>query len=163
MLKRKPSFFERLTGAIKIEDADDGFLDEEDDYRNEKPVQSSRKEQNGQEESAEEDGQLTVDMYETDNEIVIKSIVAGVRAEDLDISINRESVVIRGKREGEQSVRNENYFHRELYWGSFSRTILRPSEVDVELAEAIEKHGLLIIRLPKLNKDKQTKLRVKSH
>ena len=92
---------------------------------------------------------------------MIKTMVAGVRPEDLDISITRDMVTIRGKREGERTVNEPDYFHKELYWGTFSRTILLPQEVEVEEAEAIEKHGLLIIRLPKLNKNKQAKLKVK--
>jgi HSP20 family molecular chaperone IbpA len=80
---------------------------------------------------------------------VIKTIVAGVKPEDLDISISRDMVTIRGKREEVREVSDEDYFHRELYWGSFSRTILLPEEIDVEAAEASERHGLLTVRLPK--------------
>lgn len=108
-----------------------------------------------------EEGELTIDVYQTPSEIVIKSMVAGVKPEDLDISITRDMVVIKGKRETERFVKDEDYFHQELYWGSFSRTIMLPSEVEVEEADAIEKHGLLIIRLPKIDKNKQTRLRVK--
>ena len=108
------------------------------------------------------DGQLTIDVYQTPSDVVIKTMVAGVKPEDLDIDISRDMVTIRGKRESEKVVSEEDYFHKELYWGSFSRTVLLPQEIDVEEAEAIEKHGLLIIRLPKINKDKQTKLKVRS-
>jgi len=108
-----------------------------------------------------EEGELTIDVYQTPSEIVIKSMVAGVKPEDLDISITRDMVVIKGKRETEKFVKDDDYFHRELYWGSFSRSIMLPAEVEVEEADAIEKHGLLIIRLPKIDKNKQTRLRVK--
>ena len=113
------------------------------------------------EESVEE-GQLTVDVYQNANDIVIKTIVAGVKPEDLDISISRDMVTIRGKREETRGIDESNYFHKELYWGSFSRTIMLSQEIDSESATAIEKFGLLIITLPKLNKDKQTKIKVKS-
>ena len=109
----------------------------------------------------EEEGQLTIDMYQTPSEIVIKSMVAGVKPEDLDISITRDMITIKGKRETERFVKDEDYFHQELYWGSFSRTIVLPAEIEVEEADAIEKHGLLILRLPKIDKNKQTRLRVK--
>ena len=108
-----------------------------------------------------EDGQLTVDVYQTPSQIIIKTMVAGVRPEDLDVSITRDMVTIKGKRETERSVSDENYFHRELYWGSFSRTIMLPAEVEVEECEAVEKHGLLILTLPKIDKHKETKLKVK--
>lgn len=150
--KKKTSFFERLTGAIKIEEPEDEITEEEEEFLDEE-----------EEEISEEVGQLTIDMHENDNEIVIKSIVAGVKPEDLDISISRDMVTVKGKREGDSTVKDGDYFHRELYWGSFSRTIILPSEIDTEEVEAVEKHGLLIIRLPKVNKDKKTKVKVKSH
>jgi HSP20 family protein len=89
-------------------------------------------------------------------------MAAGVRPEDLDLSITRDMVIIRGKREETRGVDDSDYFHKELYWGSFSRSIMLPQEVDAENATAIEKFGLLIITLPKLNKDKQTRVKVKS-
>ena len=88
-------------------------------------------------------------------------MVAGVRPEDLDISITRDMVTIKGTRQEERETTKENYHHQELYWGSFSRTIMLPAEIDTEEAGAIEKHGLLILTLPKIDKEKKTKLRVK--
>lgn len=168
MSKQKKSFFQRLTGAVDI---DDGY---DDEYENEAPVRQTpdtrgrmpatdlrdEQEQWLEEEAAE--GQLTVDVYQTPDEIVIRSIVAGVRPDDLDISISRDMVTIRGAREEHKEVAEDNYFHKELYWGSFSRTVLLPAEVEVEEASAQEKHGLLTIRLPKIDKEKQTKLKVKT-
>jgi len=150
-MAKKRSFFERLTGAVSVEDYENDLVPEE-------PEQG---EKSWMEEDSGE-GQLTVDVYQTTNEIVVKTMVAGVRPEDLDISITRDMVTVKGKREAERTVSHEDYFHKELYWGSFSRTILLPAEVDVEEAEASEKHGLLTIKLPKINKDKQAKLRVKA-
>ena len=89
--------------------------------------------------------------------------IAGVRPEDLNVSITRDMVTIHGHREEAHEVTENDYFSRELYWGSFSRNILLPQEVDVEGAEASEKHGLLTIKLPKLDKHRETKLKVKSN
>jgi HSP20 family protein len=142
----KRSFFERLTGAVKLEE--------------EAPLEEA-------EVSAkpsifdEEEAQLTVDVYDAGDEIVVKTMVAGVKPEDLDVSISRDSVTIHGKREEDRTVAKDDYFHRELYWGSFSRTVVLPEEVDVDEAEAIEKYGLLILRLPKLDKNRSTKLKVR--
>lgn len=108
------------------------------------------------------EGELTVDVFETPSHIVIKTIVAGVRKENLEISLSRDMVVVKGKREMEEEIEDGDYFHKELYWGSFSRTILLPQEVDIEKAEATENQGLLTIRLPKIDKGRQTKLRIKS-
>ena len=89
-------------------------------------------------------------------------MVAGVMPDNLNITITRDSITIRGKREENKSINSENYFIQELYWGSFSRTISLPEEIDPEEAEAIEKHGLLIIKLPKIDKNRETKLKIKS-
>ena len=149
-MQNKRSFFERLTGAVKLEDElnDPRGQDEGHD----KPnifVES------------EEDAQLTVDVFQTPSEIVIKTMVAGVRPEDLDVSITRDSVTIHGQREEDRTLAGDDYFHKELYWGSFSRTIILPEEVDVDGAEASEKFGMLTLRLPKLDKNRQTKLKVR--
>ncbi len=148
--KEKRSFFERLTGSVHVDDD------------MEVPVLShhtDKKETSWMEEP--EEGVLSVDVYETTNDIIIKTMVAGVRPEDLDISITRETVTIRGKREEDRTVSAEDYFHRELYWGVFSRTVVLPKEVDIEEAEAIEKYGLLILKLPKIDKHREARLKVK--
>lgn len=111
----------------------------------------------------EEAGELAVDVYQTPSHIVIKAMIAGVRPEDMDVSITRDIVTIRGKREQHTEGTAGNFFFQELYWGSFARTIILPQEVEIEEAEATEKHGLLIIRLPKLDKSRQAKLKVKSN
>src|SRR3989344_5965428 len=153
MAQNKKSFFERLTGTINMADVGNGNETEE-----RVPTKSEKAswldEDNGV-------GQLGVDVYQTPENIFIKAMVAGVKPEDLDVSITRDMVTIKGKREEARTVSEDDYFVKELYWGEFSRTILLPAEVEAENAEAFEKHGLLIIRLPKINKDKQTKLRVK--
>lgn len=113
-------------------------------------------------EDTEKDAELTVDVHQTPEMIVIKSMIAGVRPEDLDVSITRDSVTIRGKREEERTDESDDYLMRELYWGSFSRTVSLPEEIDVDAAEAVEKHGLLILKLPKLDKKRQSKLKVRT-
>jgi HSP20 family molecular chaperone IbpA len=109
------------------------------------------------------EGELSVDVYQTPTHIVIKAMIAGVKPEDLDVSITRDMVTIRGKRERHTEGGSGDYFFEELYWGSFSRTIVLPQEVEIEEAEAVEKHGLLIIRLPKMDKGRQAKLKVRSN
>lgn len=154
-MKDNRSFFEKLTGSIKMDD-----MPETDTEITKMPGKTGLDSEALYDEEAEE-GQLTVDLYQTPTEIIIKSMVAGVKPEDLDISITRDMVTIKGKRETERFVKDEDYFHRELYWGSFSRTIMLPAEIEVEEADAVEKHGLLILRLPKIDKNRQTRLKVK--
>jgi HSP20 family protein len=105
---------------------------------------------------------MAIDMYESDNELVIQGMIAGVTPENLHISITRTSVTIKGKRTGPQGIPDEHYVSRELYWGPFSRVIELPYEVDTDGAEAIEKYGLLIIRLPKVDTERTAELKVKS-
>jgi HSP20 family protein len=160
-MAKKPSFFDRLTGAGNYETDFDSF---EDEAPQAKPVRGAQP-QSVQPVAmqSEEVGaaQLTVDVYQTDSDIIIRALVAGVRPEDLDIAITRDMVTIKGKRVEQKEVQENNYVYQELYWGAFERTVVLPAEVDVDMAEASEKHGLLTIRLPKINKDRQTRLKVK--
>ena len=149
MAKDKRSFFERLTGSVSLP-------------RETETPQPDSREENWMS-GAVEEGELNVDVYQNQNEIVIKTMVAGVKPEDLDVAISRDMVTIKGKRESERMVADDDYFHKELYWGSFSRTVVLPQEIDVDAAEAIEKHGLLIIKLPKLDKNRQTRLKVRGN
>lgn len=161
---KKPSFLERLTGAGGSDEFDEVLdnnqpeemadtEDEEYDEESEWP---------GQENEPEEIGELPVDMYQTGDSIVIRALVAGVSPDDLDIAITRDMVTIKGMREEIQEAPDDDYYHRELYWGGFSRTILLPEEVLIDEADAKEKHGLLEIILPKVDKDRTTKLKVKA-
>lgn len=112
------------------------------------------------EEDAEE-GQLMVDIYEDGPYIVIQSTVAGVKPEDIDISLQEETLTIRGSRARAEAVKEDNFYYRELYWGAFSRSIILPEEVDFSKAEASIKNGFLTIRLPKKDKgEKKLKVRV---
>lgn len=154
-MKDNRSFFEKLTGSVRLDD--ESALESPENKLGSKTSSIHDDSLLGE----TEEGELTIDVYQTPTEIIIKSMVAGVKPEDLDISITRDLVTIKGKRETERFVKDEDYFHQELYWGSFSRTIMLPAEIEVEESEAIEKHGLLILRLPKIDKNKQTKLRVK--
>jgi HSP20 family protein len=159
----KRSFFERLTGAVKIDEPEDELTEVEDDEEQVPHAGASRQPQwMAVAEEQEEDGQLAVDVYQDNNDIIIKTMVAGVKPEDLDVSISRDMVTIKGKREQGRLVRDDDFFHQELYWGTFSRSIVLPHEIDPDGAEAMEKYGLLIIKLPKLDKNRATRLRVKS-
>jgi len=160
------SFFEKLTGAS---DMDDEFNLEEvpENAKKLKIEKTTDRETRSSEEDWEEteeeiEGELTIDMYQTPDKIIVKTIVAGVKPDDLDISITRDMITIRGKREEKHIISEEDYFSKELYWGSFSRTITLPAEIEVEEADAREENGLLTITLPKIDKHRETKLKVKS-
>ena len=127
-----------------------------------KEKKNSAKNENSIAELMEEgEGQLAIDVYQAPDEIVVESTIAGVNPEDLDIDITPESVTIRGKRTKEKKIQNEDYFYQECYWGKFSRSIILPQEVDPESATASLKNGVLTIQMPKLNRKKSKKLKVK--
>lgn len=110
----------------------------------------------------EAEGQLTVDVFQTPTEIVVQSTVAGIDPANLDIAVTNESVTIKGKREKAEEVKDEDYFYQECYWGRFARSIILPHEVDAERATAMMKNGVLTVRMPKLQRDKTKKLKVKA-
>jgi len=112
---------------------------------------------------ADQEGQLTIDVYQTDTDIVIKSTIAGVKPEDLDIQINNDMVTIRGERRKEDEIRDEDYYYQECYWGSFSRSIILPVDVQANKAEAIMKNGILTLRLPKAETAKARKIQVRGY
>jgi len=164
---KKPSFLERLTGNQA--DEYDRVLDDEHQFGEDDDLavdeQEYQEEENWEEPDAgpAQDGELPVDMYQTDDHIVIRALVAGVSPNDLEISITRDMVTVRGVREEYQEANDDGYFHRELFWGSFSRTLLLPEEVAIDEAEAQEKHGMLEIKLPKLDKHRTTQLKVRTN
>ncbi len=109
-----------------------------------------------------EEGQLTVDVYQTDNDIVIKSTIAGVTADDIDVSITNDMVTIKGNRKSDEKIKESDYYYQELYWGSFSRSIILPEEIDADKAKAIMKNGVLTLRLPKMSKSRIKRVRIGS-
>lgn len=167
-MPKKRSFLERLTGSIRLEDDEEEESSPSNPYAgpmkriNIKDKEETVNENKELEVTEEQDAELTLDLYQTENEIIVQAMIAGVHPDNLSINITRDSITIRGRREENQSIDKENYFLKELYWGTFSRTIALPEEVNIEEAEALEKHGLLIIKLPKIDKNKETKLKVKS-
>ena len=106
------------------------------------------------------EGQLAIDVYETPAEIVIKSTIAGAKPADLDVGIEDNTVNIRGSRHNEENIKGENYLYQECYWGTFSRSIILPTEVDSDKAEASLKDGVLTIRIPKIVREKEKKIKI---
>lgn len=106
-------------------------------------------------------GQLAVDVYQTSKEIIIKSTIAGVQPEDLDISINNDMVVIKGTRRQEELIAEDDYIYKECHWGGFSRSIILPIDVKEDKIKANLKNGILTIVLPKAGKSKVKIVEVK--
>ena len=178
-----PSFFEKLRNSMGIEEEEleeeehkqkkpgektQGKKNEDEEGEKEKKVQvkSSKKEDAiSSEEHApdwfEPEGELAVDVYQTDDEIVIQSTIAGVKPEDLDISIENDVVTISGERKNIIEDKGKNYFYQECFWGAFSREIILPEEVDGGRAEATMKEGVFTLRIPKIERQKIKKVKVR--
>ena len=150
---KKQSFFQKLTGAINTEE--EFMFDEPQKHATSDQVNLLAQEK-------DQEAELAVDVSQTPSEIVIKTMVAGVLPDDLDVSITQEMVILKGSRREMYEADDSDYFHRELYWGAFSRTIILPSEVKPDEANAELRNGLLSIRLPKIDKQKQTKVKIKT-
>lgn len=107
------------------------------------------------------EGQLAVDVYQTNGDIIIKSTIAGVKPENLDITVNSDMVTIKGKRELEEIVDEDNYYYKECYWGGFSRSIILPEEIRPDKVNAQIKNGVLTITMPKLKGRSTAKVKVR--
>lgn len=108
-----------------------------------------------------EEGQLSIDIYETEKNIVIKSTIAGVKPNDLDISIDNDMLTIRGQRHDEAGEEGRDYLYQECYWGSFSRSVILPVEVDAKKIDAALENGVLTIILKKSKKTKRVGVKIK--
>lgn len=183
MTKVKRSFLEKLTGARKIEPEEyntervirpsSNFYEERETemFVDTQPRPMERLEPMEREMGREEvyqnapaddnEGQLTIDVYQTDNDVVIKSTIAGVKPEDLDVSINNDMITIRGERRQDEQVAPENYYYQECYWGSFSRSVILPIDVMADKIEASMKNGILTVRMPKAINAKTKKIQVR--
>jgi len=184
-MNKKPSFLERLTGVMEEEEetknvplnkAEEKEPEEEEEVKSPlrpKDSEASKKEKKialppepektAQEWLPDSEGQLTIDVYQTPTDIVIKSTIAGVSPEDLDITITNDMVTIKGKREKDEVISGGDYYYQECYWGAFSRSVILPVDVEAEKADASMKNGILTIRLPKIEKIKTKKIRVISN
>ena len=108
-----------------------------------------------------DEGQLSVDVIETPDAVVIVTAIAGVKPEDLDLYISEDVVTIRGSRADEHAgTRGATFHFRECYWGGFSRTIVLPSHIKPDGADAVMKNGILTITLPKASFETKISVRV---
>jgi len=108
----------------------------------------------------EPEGELAIDVYQTDKDIVVQTAVAGVRPEELDISVENDVVSLRGVRKNPNEQEKKHYLHQECFWGPFSRQVFLPEEVDLKNVEAQMRDGVLTLRLPKLNREQTKKVKI---
>jgi HSP20 family protein len=181
MTKSKKSFLQKLIGKEEPEEevnyetnlensgmnqkvniqGDSSYIPREQESAGRQFIQQGSETQGNNEWVADQEGQLTIDVYQTETDIVIKSTIAGVKPEDLDVQINNDMVTIKGERKQDEEVREEDFYYQECYWGAFSRSIILPVDVQANKAEATMKNGILTIRLPKADSAQARKIQVR--
>lgn len=105
--------------------------------------------------SSSEEGELGIDLYETQDNLILQAIIGGVKASDLDITITNDMITIKGERQRSEEEKIEKFYYEECFWGPFSRSVILPQEINADKAKATIKNGLLTIILPKLEKTKK--------
>ena len=171
-------FFDKLKGGMGIEESEkvktakpkkkikpeplpaEAPTGTKDGEKKIKPPKIELKKAEPQKEEPQTEGELAIDVFETDNDIVIQSTIGGIKPEDLDISVENDLVTIRGNREKSVEKEGKKYFYQECYWGSFMRQVILPEEVDGAKAKASMKNGVLTLTMPKLHRKKKRKIMV---
>lgn len=104
-----------------------------------------------------------LEMYEKDNNFVVKAELPGVKKDDVDVSITGDTLTIRGQKKASKEVKEEDYYRCESHYGSFSRSITLPASVDAKKIEASYENGILEIRVPKAKEAVPTKVEIKGN
>lgn len=177
MAKEKKSFFGKIMGGDEaaqpvqvnadqyvqplqeVEPEEEQILSDPEETEVEEVVAETKGETD-EEWMADYEGTLNIDLYQTKDNVIIKSTIAGVKPEDLDITIANDMVTIKGERVKAEKIAAEDYFYQECYWGGFSRSVILPVDIDSEHVEADLKDGILTVILPKAAKAKTKKIKV---
>ena len=107
-----------------------------------------------------EEGELAVDVYQDKNNLIVQSVIGGVKAEDLEIGVENGVLTVRGERKRQDKIKSQDYFYEECYWGKFSRSVMLPQEVKIDKIKANLENGLLTIILPKIDSQKSTQINI---
>jgi len=108
-----------------------------------------------------EGAEMPIDMYQTDEDVVVKATVPGIKPEEVEITITGDTLTIKGETRTEEEVKKENYFRQERSYGAFSRSILLPSSLQTDKAEATFDNGVLTLTIPKAEESKPKQIKIK--
>ena len=139
------------------------FLNDDDlssTQTNQQPAQQQQPEENWDDSEEEFPGQLAVDVYETDERLVVKARTAGVNKEDLDVSISDSILTISGTLSSGDDAEATNWHIQECYWGEFSRTLALPVPIKEDEVKAELKDGVLTISFTKVKTEQAKKIQV---
>ena len=155
------NLFKKLIGIDENKNASEKDNSNEENYENSFASNEEKTDENNWlNDDSYEEGQLSIDVYEKQNKLIVKSTIAGVKPDDIDISINNDMLTIRGKREDTEKIEDDQYLYRECYWGAFSRSVILPVEVQADKIDASLENGVLTIALPKIKNAKQINIKV---
>lgn len=108
----------------------------------------------------EPEGQLAVDIIDTDDSLVVMATVAGASPEEISVFVHNDLLTIRGRRDPPVAAAEHMFIHRECFWGRFSRTIILPLDVRAEGVRAVYKSGVLVVSLPKEKRESRVPITV---
>ena len=102
-----------------------------------------------------------VDVFEAENEVVIKAEVPGMEKNEIEISLEGDTLILKGEKKKEEKIEDKDYSYCERYYGSFARTVELPAGVQTDKITAVLKNGVLEIRMPKLEIAKKKEVKIK--
>ena len=105
---------------------------------------------------------LAIDMYETKDDVVVKAALPGIKPEQVEVTITGDTLSIRGESTEENEVREENYLRKERRFGSFCRSVVLPSGIKADKADAMFENGVLTLKIPKAEETKAKTIKVKT-
>lgn len=112
---------------------------------------------------AQSEGELLLDVYQDTDNLYVCSTIAGVKPEDLEVSIHNDMLTIRGMRKRDETTSSDDYFFQECYWGGFSRSIILPIDIKTEQISAVLRDGILTVKLPKAERRQKISINVKEY
>lgn len=136
------------------------FLTDEDLTPTDTTASSPATDENWEESEDDFPGQLAVDVYETEEKLIVKARTAGVNKEDLDVSISDGILTISGTLSSGDDSDATNWHIQECYWGEFSRTVALPVAVKEEEVDAVLKDGVLTISFGKVKSEQAKKITI---
>ncbi len=152
--------FKNNIGLDEEEKDEDEKDEEEDEVEKKQETRNKKQRKEGKKiekknDWPESNGQLAADIYETDTDFCLQIPIAGVSQEDIKIFVESNMLIIRGERAEMDTTANKKYFHKECYWGSFTRQTMLPDDVNTQKITASFKKGVLVIKIPKKREEKR--------
>jgi HSP20 family protein len=108
------------------------------------------------------EGELAVDMYETEDSVVVKTTIPGIKAEDINVSVTGDTLTVKAESKEEEEIKRENYLRRERRLGSYCRSVTLPGGLETDKADADYSNGILTLTFPKAEEIKPKSIEIKT-